>query len=945
LDGRRRLIYACKPWEIDLSQRELRGKGGGFVPLGDRAFEVLEVLVQSAGELVTKSKLLESVWPGKSVEENTLQFHIAAIRKALGSDRGLLSTVSGRGYRLLGNWTVRQLATRVDPSDLPPMRSTRQPVQSNLPMPASRMIGQTFAVGRVRDLMSAFRVVTLIGPGGIGKTRLALEIARILLPGFEGNVWFIDLATLSDASLVAAMIASVLGLHLGGNDVSSESLAHAIGGGKLLLVVDNCEHVIGAAAKVVETLIRLCPAASVLATSREAMRIEGEFTYRVPPLDIPSPSEPNQDHILQSSAVQLFIARSTGLLAVPNRDELSVMAAICRHLDGIPLAIEFAAARAVTFGLTEVHSRLDDRFALLTGGRWMALPKHQTLRATLDWSYELLSGREQLLLQHLAIFAGPFSLEAASAVTGSSDAPPSEIVEDIGNLVAKSLVQADLAEAVAPFRLLETTRAYALERLIGGGDYPRLARRHAQYFRELLETIAKDTETKVHFTHLGNVRAALEWCFSLNGDAPIGIGLASFAAPLFLALSLLTECLRWSQRVLLALDDATRGGPEEMRLQRTLGMSLAWTHGNSEAARLALNRSLTIAEKRGDTTHQLQMLGILHTFYHRTGDFDTARSLAGRATVVSRALANPDALALAHALLGVSLHHRGDLNGARIELEAALLDRSGSQPISTTYLGFDARNIAGVVLARTLWLQGYPQQAVERARQTVKDAASGDHQITLAIALVWAISVFLWIGDISNAEQHLDWLMSCARSYSLGPYLSAGRGFKGELALRRGDTGTGIESLRLCLQELHAARHELLTTAFTLALVRGLLAIGQAVESATLVDATISLIEAKDGDIPYIPELLRMKGNALLSMSHDRSGEAEKCFMQSLESSRRQGARAWELRTAIDLAALLVADGRLQNARETLQSTFAQFSEDWNTEDLQVAQRRLATLT
>jgi predicted ATPase/DNA-binding winged helix-turn-helix (wHTH) protein len=945
VDWRGKWIYALEPWEIDLGRRELRGKNGTLVPLGSRAFGVLEVLVRSAGDLISTSDLMEAVWPGVFVQENTLHFHIAAIRKGLGADRALLATVSGRGYRLIGDWTVRQRTTEVGPADCPPRRSPTPPAQSNLPIPASNIVGQTSAVARAQDLMSAFRAVTLTGPGGIGKTRLALEIARRLLPGFQGDVWFVDLATLSDAGLVAAAIAGVLGLRLGRNDIPPESLAHAIGVRRLLLIIDNCEHVINAAAEVVETLLRMCPGSSVLATSREAMRIEGEFVYRVPPLDVPGPSEVNRDHVLESSAVQLFIARTTGPLAAPHQDELSIMAAICRRLDGIPLAIEFAAARAETLGLKEVLSRLDDRFTLLTSGRRTALPKHRTLRATLDWSYELLSDQERLVLQHLAIFTGFFSLEAAGAVTGGTEVSPPEITETIGNLVAKSLVHADFTRAMVPFRLLETTRAYALERLAESGDYPQLARRHARYFWKLLGTIANDPETEGHFIHLGNVRAALEWCFGAGGDAEIGVGLASFAALLLLALSLLSECLLWAQRALLALDDASRGGPEEMRLQGALGTSLAYTYGNSETARLALSRSLAIAEERDYTTHQLQMLGILHTFHHRAGDFETARCLARRSIVVARAIAKPDALALARALMGVSLHHRGDLNGARVELEAALQDRPGSQPINATYLGFDARNIAGVVMARTLWLQGYPEQAVERARQTVKDAALGDHQVTLAIALVWSISVFLWVGDLSSAEEHLDWLMSCARSYSLGPYLSVCRGFKGELALRRGDAAVSVEGLRLCLEELHAAHHELLTTAFTIALAQGLVAIDRPIEGITLIDETIGVIEAKDGDIPYLPELLRVRGNAFLSMSQRKHNDAETCFRRSLESSRRRGAQAWELRTAVDLAALLAADGQSQNARAVLQPVFERFLEGSKTADLRAAQRLLATLT
>ncbi|HEX3992140.1 MAG TPA: hypothetical protein VHX39_13290, partial [Acetobacteraceae bacterium] len=328
------------------------------------------------------------IWPGAIVGENTLQVHISAIRKALGSRRTMLKTESGRGYRMLGSWRARpdnMLATLVNPA---PMRTATQTARGNLPIAASDLIGRDAVLGNVRDLLSAYRIVTLTGAGGIGKTALGYAAARLASPEFGGDVWVIELATLSDSGLVSVTIASVLGLDLASAS-SPEALARVIGARKLLLVFDNCEHVIDAAANVAETVIRLCPNTSVLATSREFLRVEGECAYRVPPLEFPlrqsaeKLSEPDQDHVLEHSAVQLFIARMTERQPdMQHQEDLPAIAAICRRLDGIPLAIEFAAARAAVLGVNQVLSRLDDRFNLLTSGRRTALPKHQTLRAT-----------------------------------------------------------------------------------------------------------------------------------------------------------------------------------------------------------------------------------------------------------------------------------------------------------------------------------------------------------------------------------------------------------------------------------------------------------------------------------------------------------------------------------------------------------------------------------
>ena len=266
-------IYASGKWEIDLIRRELRA-GGKHVPIGGRAFEIIAVLVLSAGQLVTKDELIERVWEGLVVEENALQVHISAIRKSFGADRELLQTVSRRGYRLLGTWTARDAARSVEASiDLDTEHPSLRSLGSNLAAPTSSLVGRESAVKQLQELVSTNRTVTLTGTGGIGKTSLALEVARSLLPSFDGGGWFVELNALSDPSLVPSAVARILGLSPGGDVVSPASIARAIGKMKLLLVVDNCEHLVEAIAVLVETILRICPKVSVLATSREVLRL------------------------------------------------------------------------------------------------------------------------------------------------------------------------------------------------------------------------------------------------------------------------------------------------------------------------------------------------------------------------------------------------------------------------------------------------------------------------------------------------------------------------------------------------------------------------------------------------------------------------------------------------------------------------------------------------
>jgi predicted ATPase len=373
----------------------------------------------------------------------------------------------------------------------------------------------------ILGLAAAHRLVTLTGPGGIGKARLALAVARRLLREFADGVWLAEFSPLSDPGLVPATVAAAVGLELGGDEVSARRVAQALADRRLLLVLDTCEHVIAAATAMAEAVLRAGTAVRIIATSREPLRTEGEQIYSVPPLGVPAAEG---DDPWLYGAVQLFVerARAAEPHFEPEGSRVAMIAAICRRLDGIPLAIELAAARAAAPGIEELSARLNDRFQLLTDGRRTALPRHQTLRATLDWSYELLAEPERVILRRLAVFAGCFSLEAAGAVAASPEAAPSEVVDGVSSLVVKSLVAAEIDGAIARYRLLDTTRAYALEKLGDGGELKAIARRHAEYYRDLFDRAEAEWEAQ----------PAAEWLVDYgrrNRQFARGAGLRVFA--------------------------------------------------------------------------------------------------------------------------------------------------------------------------------------------------------------------------------------------------------------------------------------------------------------------------------------------------------------------------------------------------------------------------------
>jgi predicted ATPase/DNA-binding winged helix-turn-helix (wHTH) protein len=441
-------------------RRELRADGRP-IRLGGRAFDVLTALIEASGAVVSKDELLGHVWQDRIVEENRLAAEIATLRKAFGSDRELIRTVTGAGlYQFTGVTHVRPAGGGLRRlPEAPDVERARR--LTNLSEPVSELIGRDAELSEVTDLVTSHRLVTLIGEGGIGKTRLGIEVVRHLLGEFPDGVWIAELGSLSDPDLVPAAVTTALRLDLSGGRISVERVANALRGKRFMLLLDNCEHVIAAAAETASSLLRANAAARVLATSREPLRIEGECLYRVPPLAVPLDGIRDVDELLRHGSVRLFVARAR--TADPHfapEGRLAIDAAtICRHLDGIPLAIELAAGRSAALGVAEVAARLDDRFHLLTDGHRTALPRHQTLRATLDWSFELLSEPERKVLRRLAIFAGGITLAAASVVAASGEITASDVVDCVAKLIIKSLVAADGDDAGVHYRLLETTRA------------------------------------------------------------------------------------------------------------------------------------------------------------------------------------------------------------------------------------------------------------------------------------------------------------------------------------------------------------------------------------------------------------------------------------------------------------------------------------------------------
>ena len=917
--------------------------------LGDRAFDVLVALVEARGAVVSKDELMARVWPGRIVDENALQSQIVALRRVFGPDRDLIRTVSGRGYLFTGEIrTVLALSDGPATAEMPQSTLAASRPPTNLPEAVSRLIGREADLDKVLYLSTSHRLVTLTGAGGIGKTRLGFEVARHLLPRFADGIWAIELAPLSDPELVPVTVATALGLELSSGMASPLSVATALRAKQLMLVLDNCEHVVDAAAQMAEALLRANPAARVIATSREPLQAEGEWVYPVPPLAFPTEDSPEIEDSLRCGAVLLFIERARA--AAPQFSfEESIAAAIvtiCRRLDGIPLAIELAAARTPALGIEGLAAVLDDRFRLLAGGHRTALPRHQTLRATLDWSYELLTDPERAVLRRLAIFAGGFTLQAASAVVTDGEIVAPETVDCLASLVAKSLVTVDAGSARARYRLLETTRAYLLEKLAQAGEFDTVARRHSECYRDLFEGAEAEAATRLtddwladYAWEIDNLRAALDWTFSPDGDGSIAVALTAAAVPLWMQLSLPEECRSRAKQALGALGDGGAGNPrEEMRLNFALGASLP----DAPEMAAAFTRALDLAETLNDSEYRLRALRGLYFHSVRTNQFRAALSFAQEFYNLATSGSNQSDRLVGERMLGTSEYILGDLVGARRHLEQVLarnsatdLGRAAVRYDDVIRFQHDGQVEARVFLSEVLWLQGYPNQAIRMAEESLTEAQAIGHVTSQCLALaLGSCTLALWTGNLSAAVDYTKLLVDLSARNDLSHWATYGVRYRRVIALKGGNVSSieGIDQSDAHLRSLTAF------TEFAEALVTA--------ERSTEGLAGLDEFVAQSPELGiFTPEFLRIRGELLLLRTAPATAQpSEDLFRQSLDFAHRHEALSLELRAATSLARLLRDQGRQAEAIVCLEPIYERFTEGFDTVDLITAKRLLNEL-
>jgi non-specific serine/threonine protein kinase len=761
------LRYRFGRFELQPNKRRLLASGAP-VDVGARAFDLLVMLVERDGHLVTKDELLERVWPKVIVEENTLQAQVSALRRILGPDA--IATISGRGYRFALELTFA---------------GAESVPKHNLPQQLTSFIGREKEIAELKDLLGTARLLTLTGAGGCGKTRLALQVAGDLLQFYPDGIWLVELAALAEPGLVPQTVASVLGLKEQSGESLTQTLAKHLASRHLLLMLDNAEHLLAACAQVADAALRQCAKVVILVTSRERLGVAGELTYRVPSLSVPDPKQDaTPEELSKYESARLFVERAR--LQRPHfavtTQNAPALASVCHRLDGIPLAIELAAPRVRSMSVEEVNRRLDQRFSLLTGGSRTVLPRQRTLRSAIDWSYDLLNEAEQALLCRVSVFSGGWTLEAAEQVCGGEGVDDVETLDLLTSLADKNLVVADEQDGATRYRLLETVRQYAGDQLRERGNEARLQSRHLAYFLAL----AEEAETQLTGsdqrawlerleTERDNLRSALSRSAALGGDAANGLRLAGALWRFWLIHGYLFEGRR-SLVEQLALPADPSAWQARARALHGAGV-LARNQGDYPAAGLLHEESLAIRRQYGDRRGIAASLNSLGNVASERGDHAAARSFHEEGLVIYRALDDRHGTASALNNLGIASMYSGDFPAARVLFEESralsneLGDRWGTAA-SLMNMAMVARETCDLSAARELYEAG---EAIYQELGDQRSKARASREVALVMCdqgdyvgaqslLEKSLASFLKLGDRTNI---CDALHGLAYAFSL----------------------------------------------------------------------------------------------------------------------------------------------------------------------------------
>jgi len=923
-------IFAFGPFRLSRA-RKLLMEGDDRVRIGSRAFDLLLALVERAGEVVTKEALTAVIWPSTVVEDSSLRVHMAALRKALRDGQGgarYLINAPGRGYSFVA--PVRMLAEGDSKSESESGPADTESIRSHLPTRLTRIIGRELVKSRVLRNLAQSRLVTLVGPGGIGKTAAAIDIANQVVGDYADGIVFVDLALVEDAMLAPATIAARLGIS--NRVIDSEPILGTFLRGKhMLLILDNCEHVSQVVAPLIQRQLLASPRLHVLATSREPLGAASETLHRLQGLDVPPVSSTlTREQAMRYQSVQLFVARanaSSGDFRLSD-DDAPLVADICRWLGGNPLAIELVAVRSDLFGISELAAKLDARLLSSHQAHRTALPRHRTLAAMLDWSYQLLSATEQVVLRRLAVFRSGFSLASAKYVAADETMAAGDVLNAILSLAAKSLVLSNVHADHTSYELVGLTRAYAFEKFLEGDDHAATRHRHACYMLGTLNesqagwpTADKDQWMARYGPLLDDVLAAIDFSLSTPAHRNLGIDLLLVGLIVGVRFSRFAEFEILTKLALRALEGSSPDPAREIRLRNILIYLLDSQQGPSGRLAEELTKAKRLDADSGSAWALIDARIIDFIRSWAAGNYSDMALQSARIAGFAQASGDPMAAIVALRVQAQASHFTGDHERSLILSDAVLANPARRGPLASITGTTDFDVSMRIVQARIHWLQGRADLAAVVADEAIAFARLDDSQ-SLCIALAFAgCPVALWSGDLTKARTLIELLREQASDHTLrGMWLPWARAL-GDLIDRR-ERGQLVAASS---QMLHSAEQ------YGLLLVDHLFT----VEQEFVVVEAFGIERAVEASWCG-PELQRLAGERLLHLGSGSGTEAtaEASFKSAVALARRQKAVAWELRASTSLAKLWQRQSREREAYQLLSGVYARVQPGRDTADL-----------
>lgn len=896
------------PFRFDPVRREIFDANGPL-RIGSRSLQLLEVLLEAPGRLFSREELVERVWPSTVVEETSLRVHMSALRRLLGDGVGgnrYIANVPGRGYSFVGDVRKVSADEAIAIPKAPPLAANVPTIPSRL----TRTIGREQVIAQIGDLLARERLVSIVGAGGMGKTTVALSVAERQQAGFEHGVFPVDLSRISDPTFVAVELGQTQGLNIAPGD-RSDVIEAVLRGKQVLFVVDNCEHVIDAVAELVDRLLRSCPSARFLTTSREPLEVEAEWVFKLPPLAVPEENDRlDISDLLAYPAIQLFVERARAISDAFELTEANAPAVrlLCQFLDGIPLAIELAAARVDSLGVQGLIGRLESVFELLTRGRRTALSRHRTLQAVFDWSYELLSHSEKLVLQRLSVFRGAFELEGAVTVASGPHLARQRVIDDVLSLCAKSLIVLETkGDDHRLHRLLYITRLYAEKHLADTPDAHEIRRRHAAFVLERL--VHKREATVRPFQYAWNLdsgfadlRAAIEWALLQENDLPLGLELTARAMLSYRAFGLVEE---YRLHVATALGKVSQVTADGDRLELGLRVASAFMTGYSATGPNqdeGFSRTRELVDRLGSDEDRLLSLYSMCSALYGQGDYRSVLPVCEEIRQFAKGTFEPLSVVIADRFSAMCLHGLGDHDAAeRLALHVMTFRGATVGPKFFSEIPFDAS--MRTLLAKIHWLRGDFALAWSTLLEALEHSVNAHYFARCQVLGISGIPLAIWKSDTAIADQWITDLSEMADQKQLPYWQVFARAYRCVLDHEVISFGSDLH--------LSLERHTQLNDVATVL-------IGKPPTAA-------AMRRVEEGAVGWsAPEVLRLAAMPNLKSGNPTlRGHAVAGLQGGMAMAKAQGATFWMLRIALTICSAALGGEIEASSLDTLRSILA----------------------